>query len=260
MFTAPLWNSPRDGAQITPRAAPPCVMPRQASVEDAPRTGTSGSAPSANDPPTREIKTLNLIYHIWPVASNELWRWNVGRLLDRINIFNGERVIAVATDEETVSADEVERAFAGHEATFIKMANDARLREATTFLQLLDAVYTDNPTVATFYGHAKGVSRAKSVHDVEKAWAECMYHHCLDFPDRVREALARKVMYGVSFPIETAWIFPGTFWWFHNASLFKRPDWRTLGNAVSTEGVGWSVEAFPNRFFRRIASESIRPN
>lgn len=242
------WDHAERGIGFRPRSAPPSTIP-QARGEAAPSGAVNLRKPPAIDGATRQITTLNLIYHIWPVASNDLWRWNVGRLLERIHVFNGKRVVAIATDEETVSAEEVERALAGNGIEFIRMANDARLREATTFLQLLDTVETDDPTVATFYGHAKGVSRARSVHEVEKAWAECMYHHCLDFPDRAREALAHKAMYGVSFPIETAWIFPGTFWWFHNASLFKRADWRTLGNGVSTEGVGWSVEAFPNRFF-----------
>jgi SAM-dependent methyltransferase len=103
--------------------------------------------------------------------------------------------------------------------------------------------------VATFYAHAKGVSRARTVHAVEKAWANCMSHYCLDFPERVTEALSRKSMYGVSFKLDTTWIYPGTFWWFHNASLFEQPDWNTLENPMTKEGPGWAVEAFPNRFF-----------
>ena len=198
---------------------------------------------------TRRIQTFNLLYHVWPVASNDLWRWNVEQLLKRIDLFNGRRVVAIASDEETTSADEVVRTFRGRGIRFIKMANDARLREAGTFLQLLETVKTDDPTVATFYGHTKGVSRARTVHAVEKRWAECMYRHCLDFPERVVEALSRKAMYGVSFELEKLWIYPGTFWWFHNASLFARPDWNTLSNPITKEGVGWAVEAFPNRFF-----------
>jgi SAM-dependent methyltransferase len=240
------------------KSHPPHVAPRRQPPRDdephpslPPPRGAPpvNAAPRPIVPKLRDIRALNLIYHIWPVASNDLWRWNLTRLLPRINVFNGKRIVAIATDEETVSADEVIREFKGHHIEFITMANDARLREATTFVPLLEAVHTLDPTEATFYGHAKGVSRAKSVHTVEKAWAECMYHHCLDFPDRVREALAHKAMYGVSFPIEKAWIYPGTFWWFHNASLFARDDWRRLENNVSREGVGWSVEAFPNRFF-----------
>ncbi|MGH7139954.1 MAG: class I SAM-dependent methyltransferase [Pirellulales bacterium] len=247
------WPHSDSDSRVAPRSAPPLSgapepTANAAQASPANRNGHhDGRQVMAGA--RRQVRTLNLIYHIWPVASNELWTWNVERLLQRIDLFNGKRIVAIATDEETVPADEVKRALEGHGITFITMANDARMREATTFLPLLDEVYTLDESEATFYAHAKGVSRARSVHIVERAWAECMYHHCLDFPERVREALAHKAMYGVSFPIETAWIFPGTFWWFHNATLFKRRDWRTLGNGVSTEGVGWSVEAFPNRFF-----------
>src|SRR5487761_1144695 len=245
---------PIDPSRVLPRPHPPHLARRDGAVQrthvaPSPAALADNGGPQVVGPRLREIRTLNLIYHIWPVASNALWRWNVARLLPRIGFFNGKRIVAVTTGDETESAEEVKRALAGHGITFINMANDAQLREAATFLPLLEAVRTLDPTEATFYGHAKGVSRAKSVHTVEKGWAECMYHHCLDFPDRVREALARKAMYGVSFPIENAWIYPGTFWWFHNASLFQRSDWRTLENKITREGVGWSVEAFPNRFF-----------
>lgn len=199
--------------------------------------------------PRIRIKTLHLLYHIWPVASNDLWRWNVEQLLRRIDLFNGRRVVAIVTDEETVSAEEVKRAFGDHRVEFLVMPNNVRLREAGTFLRLLQTVQTKDRSVATFYAHAKGVSRAPSVHAVEKAWAACLYHYCLDFPERVTEALTRKSMYGVSFKLETTWIYPGTFWWFHNASLFEQPDWNTLENPLTNEGPGWSVEAFPNRFF-----------
>jgi hypothetical protein len=180
----------------------------------------------------RKIRTMNLIYHIWPVASNDLWRWNVTQLLERIDLFNGKRVVAIVSDHETVPAAEVRREFAHCGATFIERVNDPRMREAKTFLELLDAVYTLDPTQATFYAHAKGVSRGPDIHAVEKMWADCLYHYCLDYPDRVREALTRKAIYGVSFPFEKVYLFPGTFWWFHNASLFAKPNWRTIENTT----------------------------
>ena len=244
-------------AGLMQRAAPPQrrpIVPASRETLSLPTSHNSSSVTTDCGQLTTDrghIKTFNLLYHVWPVASNDLWRWNVEQLLKRIDLFNGRRVVAIATDEETTSADEVVRAFGGRGITFIKTANDARLREAGTFIQLLETVKTDDPTQATFYAHSKGVSRARTVHAVEKRWAECMYHYCLDFPERAAEALSRKAMYGVSFELEKLWIYPGTFWWFHNASLFARPDWNVLSNPVTKEGIGWSVEAFPNRFFSR---------
>jgi SAM-dependent methyltransferase len=244
-----------------PQAAKPMIPARTEALSIPTRNGhvASRAVPQASAPkrsvksarPRIRIKTLNLLYHIWPVASNDLWRWNVEQLLQRFDLFNGRRVVAIVTDEETVSADEVKRAFGeeGHRVEFLTLENNVRLREAGTFLRLLERVQTKDRSVATFYAHAKGVSRARTVHAVEKAWAACMYHYCLDFPERVTEALSRKSMYGASFKVETTWIYPGTFWWFHNASLFEQPDWNTLDNPMTKEGLGWSVEAFPNRFF-----------
>lgn len=199
--------------------------------------------------PRRTIKTRHLLYHVWPVTNNDLWSWNIEQLLKRIDVFNGRRVMAIVTDEESHDAATVKRRVAGHRFEFIEMRNHPRLREAGTFLRLLRRVKTADPSAVTFYAHAKGVSRARTVHAVEKRWAECMYHHLLDYPERAMEALSRKGMFGVSFELERLWIYPGTFWWFHNASLFAKPDWHTLANPITKEGVGWSVEAFPNRFF-----------
>ncbi|MGH7138940.1 MAG: hypothetical protein ACREHD_24610 [Pirellulales bacterium] len=59
----------------------PLPPPRGAPTVDA--------GPRPMVPKLRDIRTFNLIYHIWPVASNDLWRWNITRLLPRIDIFNG---------------------------------------------------------------------------------------------------------------------------------------------------------------------------
>jgi SAM-dependent methyltransferase len=244
--------SDQSGAQPTPfghsgRRALSIPLEQQAQQLKPPATNGPRSRPR------RRIKTLNLIYHLWPVSANDLWTWNLEQLLQRLDIFTGRRVMAIATDTETVTAGKV-KAFIedrspGHGIEFIDFANEPKMREAHSFIRLLEAVKTSDPSEATFYAHAKGVSRGPSIHPVEKAWAECMYHHCLDFPERVMDAIGRRGMYGVSFQCERRWIFPGTFWWFHNASLFAKPGWDTLRNPMTTEGLGWSVEAFPNRFF-----------
>lgn len=195
----------------------------------------------------REIKTLNLLYHIWPTSGNDRWRWNVQQLLKRIAVFNGKRVVAIAVGKGTDSAQSVKDAFHGHDVEFIEKANDPKLREAATFVDLLERVKASDLSQATFYAHAKGVSRPDN--EAEKHWAGLLYRELLDDPDRVRRSLATRGMLGVSFEFDTPWIYPGTFWWFHNASLFAKAGWRVLENPITHEGVGWSIEAFPNRFF-----------
>lgn len=203
----------------------------------------------------REITTRNLIYHIWPRSDNNRWRWNAEQLFKRWHLFNGKKVIGIATGgPNTELAQTVKDFFAGRGCTFIEKENSAVYREANTFLELLDAVKTDDPREITFYAHAKGVSRPEN--KAEEYWAECMYETCLDDERLIDEAMTRKGCMGTHFefdqhpePGRVGWIFPGTFWWFHNASLFRQPNWRTLENPISNESIGWAVEAFPNRFF-----------
>jgi SAM-dependent methyltransferase len=258
-----------DGLMQQEEKIAPCIVPdRNERLVVPTANGHSYPTVSTYRPPKRQpkkshwrrIKTLNLIYHVWPVASNDLWKWNVAQLLKRVELFDGKRTVAIVTDEETVSAKEVKKEFDGHRVEFLELENSVQLREAGTILKLLDTVLTTDRSEATFYAHAKGVSRARNVHAVEKKWAECMYHYCLDFPERVIEALSRKAMYGVSFQIEKVWIYPGTFWWFHNTSLFEQPGWNQLSNPVTTEGKGWAVESLPNRLFHPEECERVYPS
>src|SRR6185436_2968273 len=69
----------------------------------------------------------NLIYHVYPVRGNGVWQWNVAELLKRISLFNGKRVVAVATDEATDGLDEVKAAFANHAVEFIHVRNERRI-------------------------------------------------------------------------------------------------------------------------------------
>jgi hypothetical protein len=215
--------------------------------------------PAATVQSQRTIKTLNLTYHIWPTKQSDAWRWNVEQLLKRIHIFNGRRVIAVALDDLTVPMSAVRAAFAGHAVEFVERANDPRLREVSTFDRLLEQVETLDPSHATFYAHAKGTSRRGNVLTrVIKRWTETMYRENLDDVQRVKKSLATHAMLGVSFSCEPRWRYPGAFWWFHNATVFRDKRWRELDNPISNEGRGWAVEAFPDRMFAADECASIK--
>ena len=48
------------------------------------------------------ITRLNLVYHVTPIIHpDNVWQWNVGELLKRIDVFNGRRIITVATPTGT---------------------------------------------------------------------------------------------------------------------------------------------------------------
>ena len=210
--------------------------------------------------PKSEITTRNLIYHITPFATNDIWLRNVRQLLKRIDLFNGRRVIAVATGEGLVAPDQVQSAFGNHQVEIITRPNSAQLRENATFLPLLESVADPDPHTATFYAHAKGVGK-----DVcclgpprgSRYWRNAMYHELLDDWSRINELLIDSAIVGTHrrqhnenhqiYPdgqSTSPWHFAGTFFWFRNQDVFSTEKWREVWQPT-----GWGAEAWPGRMF-----------
>lgn len=188
--------------------------------------------------------TRDLIYHVCPLRGNDIWRLNIEQLLARIDVFNGRRVIAIATcdDEKLHPAEEAMRMFRGHSVQFIKVANDRNLRETASFRPLLDAVETLNPNVVCFYAHTKGNSTVASVEGATY-WRNVMYHklldewqyrmsdlaeghaavgtHLLSWPKGVRSPYPSRLMHG-------QWMFAGTFFWFRSQRVFSHDQWHIV--------------------------------
>lgn len=197
-------------------------------------------------------QTRNLIYHICPFAASNVWRKNVRQLVKRIKLFNGKRIVAIATGEGIAPAAEVRAEFGDCGIRFIEAPNSMRLRERATFEILMDAVASMDPSEATFYAHAKGGATIGDATGV-MYWRNLMYHALLDNFERVRKALGEAPIVGthrmtchVCYPDHLAssdWHFSGAFFWFRNADVFSR-DWR---GALTPSG--WGVEAWPGRMF-----------
>lgn len=210
--------------------------------------------------PASTITRRNLLYHLTPFASNDIWLRNVRQLLKRIDLFNGRRVIAVTTGEGLVSPDEVLRELGKHEIEILSHPNSRELRENATFLQLLERVNSTDPTEATFYAHAKGVAK-----DVlcsgdplgSRYWRNAMYHELLDGWERVTELLEEYPVVGTHrryhpeqptiYPdgqSSSDWHFAGTFFWFRNRDVFTTERWREVWQPT-----GWGAEAWVGRMF-----------
>ena len=191
------------------------------------------------------IRTRNLIYHVCPLMANDGWRQNVRQLVKRIDLFNGQRAIAIAQGEGLEPAAEVLRAF-GKAASTLKtvmlLPNDPVLREVVTFLPLLLTVAVDDPEQATFYAHTKGNSTSNSVLG-SVLWRNAMYHQLLDKWERCMQALPIYAAVGCHKmiwppdrpPYPTGlrfgnWMFAGTFFWFNNGRVFRDKDrnWRNV--------------------------------
>lgn len=210
--------------------------------------------------PKSGITIRNLIYHITPFASNDIWLRNVRQLLKRMDLFNGKRVIAVATGDGLVAPDQVQAAFGSHQVEVITRPNSAQLRENATFLPLLESVADPDPHTATFYAHAKGVGKDVCCLGDPKGsryWRNAMYHELLDDWLRIDELLIDSAIVGTHrrqhnenhliYPdgqSSSAWHFAGTFFWFRNADVFANSKWRDVWQPT-----GWGAEAWPGRLF-----------
>ena len=210
--------------------------------------------------PKSGITTRHLIYHLTPFATNDIWLRNIRQLLKRITLFNGRRVIAVATGEDLVPPADVRAAFGTHEVELLTRPNSRELRENATFLPLLECVADPDPHAATFYAHAKGV--AKDVLCLgdplgSRYWRNAMYHELLDDWDRIAELLTDHAVVGTHrrqhaeqpriYPdgqSESAWHYAGTFFWFRNRDAFATTKWRDVWQPT-----GWGAEAWPGRMF-----------
>lgn len=151
-------------------------------------------------------------------------------------------------------ADQVIEAF-GSDASSIEFSvrpNNFALREAAHFLPALRELASVDPAEATFFAHAKGVSRGRNRQAI-RLWTEAMYRQNLDRFDDVRELLRRWPCVGIAKRYHApdhwtgqqshGWHYAGSFWWANHAALFSRPGW----DAVLDHG--WATEAYPGTVF-----------
>ncbi len=181
------------------------------------------------------ITVRNLIYHVCPLASNDLWRHNVRQLLGRIDVFNGRRIVAINVGDGMESPAEVHRAFEGEDYEFFYHENNPQLREVATFRPLLERIANVNRDEATFYAHTKGNSTAGSVEGATY-WRNGAYHHLLDRAAECSTWLKQFPAVGIHkmtwvaadkdfspYPSRLRhgrWMFAGTFFWFRNDIIF----------------------------------------
>lgn len=200
----------------------------------------------------------NLIMHLYPVASNEMWRFNVQQILQRLPLFNGRRIVSVAIDDSTVPIEQVEREFECR-VEIRQVKNDPKLGELASFYSLLDTVMSDDPNDCTFYCHGKGVSdgrlsRTKTNRSTIRNWTEWMYRLSLDDWQHVEQILQSLGTVGPFRKLrqlaKSHWYFSGAFYWFRNAYAHQR-NWRY----VTKEYYG--SEAWPGNLFSLQESASL---
>ncbi len=190
----------------------------------------------------------NLIYHIWPVKDSA-WQWNLDNLLQRIDIFNGRRLIGIVHDGDSEDPDVVKQILQGHGCDFIVMPNDP-VGEVNTFPELIRGVASDDENEVTFYAHAKGVSYGPNFFDPVRVWVDTLYRTNLDDWGTVGHHLQEKAMTG-SFRLLGRvpnhgnlgdWHYSGSFFWMRHTWVFKR-------NYADVPQFYGGVEAWPGILF-----------
>ena len=189
--------------------------------------------------------------HLYPFAGNDLWRWHVAQLVDRLPLFNGRRLVSVALDANTVSRPEVEAAWAGHAVELRFLANRKATGETDSFRWGLEQLQgeIDNPNACLFYWHSKGVSTREhdpkhNWHSVRR-WADSMWRTCGDCWPLVQQQLETAHATGSHrqpWPGTPRIHFAGTFFWVRLAALIGRP-WHQLDTDR------FAVERWPGQMF-----------
>lgn len=204
----------------------------------------------------------SLVYFICPIAGNGVWQWNVEQLKQRLPLFDGRKVVAVAQGglpiskprmrAEYLPLDHIDkvRAMLPNDCEVFEVVNNPILGEVVAWRQLWDRVLTgsDDDDVV-FYGHAKGVKRGFH-HPTAIQWATAMYETNLDYWPLVERLLEtyptvgsfKKV--GWCFPnTNSSWHYSGSFGWFR-AKDFAARNWKNVPQM-------WAgTEALPGIIYR----------
>lgn len=182
----------------------------------------------------------SLIYHIAPIPGSS-YKWNIEHLLHRWHVFNGLKLIAIATGADFDDPEEVKKLFPNDsQLDFLIVENDPFIREAASFVPLLKEIRTrlrvmpqfqaTEKQQLIFYGHTKGITRNSAA---VKLWTEMCYHYNLDSIKEIEDkfeqgykAVGAFKRYG-AFPKMhplSDWHYAGTFFWFLNEAL--PDDWK----------------------------------
>jgi SAM-dependent methyltransferase len=230
------------------------------------------------------IQKRHLIYHVYAAKANDVWQRNLRQLARRWGVFNGRRIIAVATDSNSMPAETVERymtSLVGEDRLeWIVLNNDTELREATTLPALLQAIKTIEPD-ALFYAHTKGVSPwGTPPKGGITWWRNAMYHYLLDESEKMDELLRRypcvgtckivwrgeteipPVRFGLvnrgqgpsPYPsglFHGSWMFSGTYFWARCDALFGNWRWPFVPHDH------YGVEAYLSGIFPASQAKSV---
>jgi len=209
----------------------------------------AATLPAIPEPPFEPITVRNLAFHCYPSPRTPTWFQNLHELSHSLDLFNGRRVVAIATGPGLVPPHIVQNVL-GRDVEYFQIQNHPRLREVASFHGLLDQLRSTASNEATFWAHSKGTSEHHATnHDKQLAiryWRNRMYRELLvGWPD-VAVALQTAAAVGCfkidysCFPDHVmhsptglewgTWHFAGNFWWIRHDQIFRNPKWSAIAD------------------------------
>lgn len=189
----------------------------------------------------------HLAYHLYPLRGSDNWRWNISKLKQYLNQFDGLRLMSIMTGPDCDSPRDVQQELCGTGIECLFLPNSNYLRETVSFVPLISRL--EHQSGITFWGHAKGTLHP-AVHPTIRGWASAMYQACLSSPPLVDVVLRNFPIagpfkrHGEFWQTQNAgWHYSGTFFWFNNHDVFCR-DWSHIFPG------GHGVEGWPGTLFR----------
>lgn len=185
----------------------------------------------------------NLLYFICPFPG-ETWRWNVSLLTAFKTVFNGRKVVVVASGSGLESYDTVRAAFRDDSIAFINVQNDQELQETAHFIPNLSLLESADENESTFYAHAKGVTKNGACLQSVLRWTSSMLLLNLGSAELVDVGMSRYSTMGCYRMkirhADASWHYSGTFFWLKHSALFKK-DWKSIRQDR------YGVEGYPGR-------------
>ncbi len=199
--------------------------------------------------------TRSLMFHLYPLRGKEWnWQWHIDQIRRHQDKFNGKIVIGVGVDAKTATMDQVQALFDGIRVDHWLRADNNKLAETLTHVEMLTLLQTDDPNAVIFRAHTKGVTHQRD--SVEQKWAEILWDGNMDLPS-VDDALASHLTCGVmrsQTPLVRKkpgdYFFAGSFYWMRAKEVFER-EWQWK------EANRWIVEYVPAHLFSFAESACI---
>jgi len=190
----------------------------------------------------------SLIFHLTPLSgpAESCWRWHLRLLNKYADVFDGQRIFAIATGSGMIPESVVLPLLPPRSRAYT-VPNNPNTRETESLPMLLEKARSESPGDMVFYAHSKGLYWVSTPMEAPtRWWSLAMYRWLLGTPHEVKKCLGWRRHDGTvtTFPDFSRWHYQGTFFWFNAKELYAC-NWRQVDKSR------YGTEAYLSRFFGR---------